>query len=81
MPVIFRYKGYRFLFFSNEGDPLEPIHIHVQKGERSAKFWIEPDIYLAESYGFSSSELNECVILIEKNRELIARYWNEHFGE
>ncbi len=33
MPVVFRYKGYRFFFFSNEGDPLEPMHVHVRRGE------------------------------------------------
>ena len=38
MPVVFRYKGYRFFFFSNEGDPLEPMHIHVRRGEATAKF-------------------------------------------
>ncbi len=80
MPVILRYKGYRFLFFSNEGDPTEPLHIHVRKGERIAKFWIEPTICLAESYGFNSSELNECVKVIEKNKKLIERCWNEHFS-
>jgi len=48
MPVILRYKGYRFLFFSNEGDHPEPLHVNVRKGERIAKFWIEPTICLAE---------------------------------
>ncbi|MCP4109321.1 MAG: DUF4160 domain-containing protein [Desulfobacteraceae bacterium] len=32
--------GYRFFFYSNEGNPLEPLHIHVRKGEAVAKFWI-----------------------------------------
>lgn len=31
MPLVFRWKGYRFHFFSNEGDPREPVHIHVTK--------------------------------------------------
>jgi len=80
MPVIMRYKGYRFFFFSNEGDPLEPLHIHVRKGECVAKFWVEPNICLAESYGFSPGELNLLVNHIEKNKELIERSWNEYFG-
>jgi hypothetical protein len=29
MPAVLRIKGYRFFFFSNEGN--EPIHIHVEK--------------------------------------------------
>ena len=43
MPVVFRYKGYRFFFFSNEGDPLEPMHIHVRRGEATAKLWVVAD--------------------------------------
>lgn len=80
MPVVFRYKGYRFFFFSNEGDPLEPIHIHVRRGEATAKFWMSPQISLAESYGMNSAELRELMRVAEKNRELIERYWHEHFS-
>ena len=31
MPVVFRHKGFRFVFYSNEGDPREPAHIHAIK--------------------------------------------------
>ena len=81
MPVVFRYKGFRFFFYSNEGYPREPLHIHVRKGEAVAKFWLEPDISVAESYDLTSSELRELMEAVEKNRELIKRYWNEHFGK
>lgn len=80
MPVVFYYKGYRFFFFSNEGDPLEPLHIHVRLGEASAKFWLTPDVQVAESYGMHSSELRELMQVAQQNKELIARYWNEHFA-
>ncbi|MFT0172652.1 DUF4160 domain-containing protein [Paraburkholderia mimosarum] len=36
MPVVFRYNGIRFFFYSNEGDPREPVHIHaawLKRGE------------------------------------------------
>ena len=59
MPTILRYKGYRFFFYSNEGDPSEPLHIHVRKGESVAKFWLEPNISVAGSYGMTSSELHK----------------------
>ena len=79
MPVVFRYKGYRFFFYSNEGDPLEPLHIHVRKGESVAKFWVAPQICVAESYGIESSELRKLARVIAENREIIERYWNEYF--
>jgi len=53
MPTILRWKGYRFFFFSNEGDPSEPVHVHIRKDSNVAKFWIEPVVALAESYGMS----------------------------
>jgi hypothetical protein len=36
MPVVLRYKGYTFFFFSNEGVPREPLHIHVRDGRATA---------------------------------------------
>lgn len=80
MPVIFRYKGYRFFFFSNEGNPREPLHVHVRQGSSLAKLWIIPDVMLAESYGMSSSELIEIIKAASENRELIERKWHEYFG-
>jgi len=59
MPVIFRYNGYRFFFFSNEGSPLEPCHIHVRKGSTIAKFWIVPDVQLEQAYDMSPQELRK----------------------
>ena len=81
MPVVFRYKGYRFFFFSNEGEPLEPLHVHVRKGEYVAKFWINPVVTLEDAYGFRASELREIADVVEENRELIERCWHEHFGD
>jgi len=80
MPVVFRYKGFRFFFYSNEGDPLEPLHIHVRKAEYVAKFWLEPEPGIARAYGLTSGELRELLAVAVENRELIRRYWNEHFG-
>jgi len=80
MPKVFSWQGYRFHFFSNEGDPLEPCHIHVQKDKNRAKFWIEPYIYLDYNYGFTSQELNRFRKVIEENEELIRSKWDEYFN-
>ena len=47
MPKVFDWNGYRFHFYSNEGDPLEPPHIHVRKGRDDAKFWLQPEVVVA----------------------------------
>jgi hypothetical protein len=80
MPVVFRDRGARFFFFSNEGSPREPAHIHVLKGAGEAKFWLRPEVTLAESYGFSRRELTELAQVIEARREEIERAWHDHFG-
>ena len=80
MPVVLRYKGYRLFFYSNEGSPPEPLHIHVRKGEAVAKFWLVPEVRLAESYGMSGPELTELAQVVGENREIIERAWNEFFG-
>jgi len=80
MPTIFRYKGFRFFFYSNEGEPIEPLHVHVVKGENVAKFWIDPEISVVESYGMKPHELNELCKVIKEKEKLIRTAWNEYFG-
>ena len=71
MPVIFRNGGLRCYFFSNEGHPPEPIHIHVRGGGRDAKVWLEPEIAFADSYGFNSRELSLILRVVSDNRGVI----------
>ena len=80
MPKIFEWNGYRFHFFSNEGDPLEPVHIHVRKGRDDAKFWLFPDVSLAYNRGLSRQELTQLMRVIEDRRDEIERAWNEFFS-
>ena len=79
MPVVFRYKGLRFFFYSNEGSPREPIHIHVRGAGGEAKFWIAPLVRVADSDGFDSRTLRKLSEVVEQNIELIERSWNENF--
>jgi hypothetical protein len=81
MPVVFRYKGFRFFFYSNEGRPREPLHVHVRSGEGDAKFWLKPVAQLADSDGLDARTLKELLGVVEQNVELIERTWNEHFGQ
>jgi len=80
MPVVFRDKGARFFFFSNEGSPREPAHIHVLRGDCEAKFWLRPEVTVSDSFGFTRRELTELLGLIGERREDIEKAWHEHFG-
>ncbi len=77
MPTVMRLDGYRFFFFSNEGN--EPVHIHVESGDEYCKYWILP-VSLAHSSGYDSSELNKIRKLVEEHSTIIEKSWNEYFS-
>ena len=79
MPVVFRNAGCRFFFYSNEGNPREPVHVHVERGGSEAKFWLYPQVSVAYNDGFSAKTLRELLVLIEANREEIEKAWHEFF--
>ena len=79
MPVVFRYKSFRFFFYSNEGDPREGLHVHIRNSDGEAKFWLSPTVYLADSDGFDARTLRELRDVVSANRELIEKAWNEYF--
>ena len=66
--------------FSNEGNPLEPAHIHIRNAESEAKFWLEPEIFLARNDGFNSKELREIFSIIESNQPQFKETWYDYFG-
>ena len=80
MPVVFRYKGFGFFFYSNEGNPREPVHVHVRSGSSEAKLWLEPQVRVATSFGFDAGALRELVEVAQSNRVLIERTWHEYFS-
>jgi hypothetical protein len=51
----------------------------LKKEKKTAKFWVKP-FNLAESYGFSTRELNKLEGLVSENEELILREWREFHG-
>ena len=80
MPVALRQSGLHYYFFSNEGQPPEAPHIHVKGGGRDAKIWLEPEISLADSYGFNSPELSNILQVVAEHRDLLLKAWHDHFG-
>ena len=77
MPSILTEKGYRFFFWSLEGN--EPSHIHVEKDNNYAKFWLNP-VEIANSKGFKSHELTDLFKIVIKNKNLFEELWNEYFN-
>ena len=77
MPTILRAGPYRFFFYASDCD--EPYHIHVERDDKVAKYWLDP-IRLQSSGGFNRIELKRVRVIIEENHEILMEAWNEYFG-
>jgi len=77
MPTVLRIGPYRFFFYA--GDQDEPQHVHVERDNHLAKFWLDP-LSLQTSGGFSATETNRIKRLVEENREILVGRWNEFFN-
>ncbi|MFT3975238.1 MAG: DUF4160 domain-containing protein [Amaricoccus sp.] len=80
MPTIFRYDGFRFFFYSNEGDPREPMHVHVLKDGCEVKVWLDPEVSVAASRGFDARTIQRLRAVVIERRAVIERAWFEYFG-
>ena len=80
MPTIFIFFGLRFVFFSNDH---EPIHVHVvrEKSTELAVFRVVPDVKLLKNTGLASHEVKMAEGIIEENREVVIEAWNNFFNK
>ena len=78
MPTILRVGPYRFFFYAADRD--EPIHVHIERDDKIAKFWLDP-IRLENSDGFNRLDLSRIFKIIEENRDKILEGWNEYFSD
>jgi hypothetical protein len=76
MPTVLRVGPFRFFFYA--GDGAEPPHVHVERDDCEAKFWLDP-IRLERSRGFRRKEINRLRELVEEHREQLLESWNEFF--
>lgn len=77
MPTVLRVGSYRFFFYS--GDREELIHVHVERDDNIAKFWLDP-IRVQSSEGFSRVEISNIHKIINENHLRLLEAWNEYFG-
>ena len=76
-PTIFKKAGLRFYFFSRE--EARP-HVHVQGDRGEAKYWLEPEIVLAQNFGLSRASLATALRVIREHDDEIRAAWKKHFG-
>ena len=77
MPTVLRSGPYRFFFYS--GDRGEPPHVHVERDDSEAKFWLDP-VRLERSHGFARKEIRQIQAIVEANRQVLLDRWHESFN-
>ena len=55
----------------------EPPHIHVDRDDQSAKFWLAP-VALARNLGFTAVELGRVQRLVAEHEPRLLEAWNEY---
>ncbi|WP_306534262.1 DUF4160 domain-containing protein [Geobacter sp.] len=77
MPTILRVGPYRFFIYASDRD--EPVHIHVEREDNVAKFWLDP-VRLQTSGRFNRLELTRIRAIIAENQQELMEAWDEYFG-
>ena len=87
MPQIFRIGSYIVYFWSNENNPLEPVHVYIAEGRASAN---ATKVLLTSSgktllcnnnSQIAKRELRKIMRIIEANSKEIIDKWYSQFGE
>jgi len=77
VPTVLKSGPYRLFFYAGDRD--EPPHVHVERDDRIAKFWLNP-IRLQSSGGFLRVELARIERLVSDHRVELREAWNEYFS-
>ena len=87
MPQIFRVGSYIVYFWSNENNPLEPVHVYIAEGRASAnatKVWLTSSgktLLCNNNSQIAKRELRKIMRIIEANSKEIIDKWYSQFGE
>ncbi|MGB8295925.1 MAG: DUF4160 domain-containing protein [Polyangia bacterium] len=71
------------MFFASAGTARSSAvfapHIHVERGDGYAKFWLEP-VELADAVGLKTVELSRARMLVIQHRIDFREKWREYFS-
>lgn len=86
MPQIFKVGTWTVFFWSNESEPLEPIHVHIgtKASPNATKVWLTSTgkCYLCHNRSrIPQHELRMILRLIEARSKQVEDAWLSHFGE
>ena len=77
MPTFLRRGPYRIFCYSSDRN--EPPHVHIERDDRVAKFWIDP-VQSSRGGGFSRAELRYIERILKLEREALLEAWHDYFS-
>ena len=87
MPQLLRVGPYVIYFWSNETDPLEPVHVHIVEGRPTrdaTKVWITSTgkaLLCHNKSKIPERVLNRLLRIVEANKDEFVQAWLDHFRE
>lgn len=75
-PTVLQSGPYRLFFFSS--DRGEPVHVHVARERKAAKFWLQP-VRLDYNHGFAATELSKVEALVRQHEIELVQAWHDYF--
>ena len=87
MPQVFRIGSYWVYFWTNESDPLEPVHVHVTEGKpvsSGTKIWITKSgrcLLCNNNSRIPDRTLRNIMRIIESQSSKVIDLWMEYFGD
>ena len=77
MPTVLVKDGFRFFFYSREGN--EPPHIHVIGKGGEMKIWLN-SLDISKIYNLSPKEQRIVLEIVSSNIELFKKAWEDFHG-
>lgn len=74
VPTIHREGGFRFFFYSGEGN--EPPHIHCRNQDSEIKIWLSP-LAVAFAFGMNARDQREALRITRTHQKKFMEAWNE----
>lgn len=87
MPQIFRIGPYLIYFWTNEGVPLEPVHVHISEGipsSNATKVWITKTgkcLLANNNSKIPIRTLRIVLSILEARSGEIIEKWADYFGQ
>lgn len=87
MPQVFKVGSYWIYFWTNENNPLEPIHVHIAEGrpsENATKVWITKHgkcLLCNNNSQIPKHVLRNIMRVIEARSEEVISKWVQYFGD